>query len=286
MVQATREAVPIVATVARTRTVDEVLLPSADELLLVSMVEIALMYAHDKVIAARDTDRYLGQLTAKDLPTNGLSDFATQLAMAPRCTAWHSQLLEQMGAVTPSRQRIWLAMQSVWGVYGDIVEGPVMRRMDALLDLTDFDGSALEIQFFLEKVLRQISQTGLDRAAKASERLRGSLSLIGAGLKVHDPTGGIATGAVAVMSGAATGLSLLHQRLTNVDEEARTISETVLAGTVAAAGTDGHADADRLLTCLREDLFAATAGTTTDPRRATMLRRAVKLLEDVLSGED
>jgi hypothetical protein len=98
------------------RPLEETVLPSGAELLLCSMVGLAVAHASDpRVEGAAITKSLLDFHRAENLPHTGLTSFARDLQRTDWGVAWRARLVAQLARVKPSRVRIWLADECIRG---------------------------------------------------------------------------------------------------------------------------------------------------------------------------
>ena len=266
----------------RIRTLDDVLQPSGDELRLVALIEMALIQATTPCSAEPETRRYLEQLQRTGVPADGLQDFRTRLLADPAGLGWRACLLEVFERVPATRRRVWLTMQSVWGVGDELVEGPAMRRMDAILDLDGFPLCVIDLQGVLNEYVGLIANAKVHPNADLALTAGGMAAvMIAAWHGLHVPSARV-----------VQGIDYVRERIAKVDREVRTLSELVLAADVASLQEDGLSTVEDLARSLREDHDAAAIrlrrqrnqsmpGETTLSKRLDMITCARELVDAV-----
>ena len=151
----------------RTRTVEDLFVATPQEQTLVALVTLALIYAaHPR----DDTpgQEYIAQLDADSVTTGGLAEFAELLARHPHNRDWQDQLVEQLTRVTPARARIILTLVILPDDDTETapLAGPVVRRMDAILDLIDLPASAADVEATFAAFAQEIAEAKVSAAAE------------------------------------------------------------------------------------------------------------------------
>ena len=241
----------------RCRRLEECLPPTDADLLLGSMVGLAVAHARDPHGEGQEVaESWLDLLKRDDLPVTGLKSFVGDLQRPDAGTAWRTRLLNQFGQVTPSRLRVWLADQCVRGtvVSAEEVVGPYLRRLDAVLDLAAMPFSVLDAQDeYLGRAadIAAAKVTGLQTGGVIAGRLVGGYA---AGYTMHP-------GAIGLVN---KGADYVLDKLGKVDDDARVLSGLLVGAYAASLEADGLSDVlilrAQLITDIKERCVAlATA---------------------------